>query len=58
MVETDTPYLSPQAKRGTLNEPKNVKYTLKVIADEIGIDFIELDKITTENAKRVYKIKK
>lgn len=56
LVETDTPYLSPQGKRGRINEPKNVMITIQKIADEIGIEASKLDIITTENAKRVYKI--
>ena len=58
LIETDCPYLSPEPLRGRRNEPKNVKHIIEKIADEIGIDADELDKITTENAKRFYKINK
>ena len=58
LVETDSPYLAPEPLRGRQNEPKNVKFTLQRIADEIGIGFDELERITSENAKRIYyKIK-
>ena len=58
VVETDAPYLSPQPVRGTKNEPKNARFTLEIIAESIGIDAGELEKITTENARKVYfKIK-
>lgn len=58
LVETDSPYLTPEPFRGRRNEPKNVRFTLERIAKEIGITFEELEKITTENARRFYfKIK-
>jgi TatD DNase family protein len=54
LIETDAPYLSPVPYRGKLNEPKYIKETLKFIADLRGMSFEELDKITTENAKKVF----
>ena len=58
LVETDAPYLSPEPLRGRRNEPKNVRLTMERIASEIGVPAEELEKITTENARRFYfKIK-
>ena len=57
LIETDSPYLSPEPFRGQKNEPKNVRFVLEKIADELGMSVSELDKITTENAKRFYNIK-
>ena len=54
LVETDAPYLSPEPVRGRKNEPKNVAFVAKRIAQEIGLSFEELEKITTENALRFY----
>lgn len=56
LVETDSPYLSPEPFRGRVNQPKNVEYIIDKIAFEIGILSDQLKKITTENAKRFYKI--
>ena len=56
LVETDSPFLSPEPLRGRKNEPKNVRYIIEKIASEIGVNADELDKITSENAKKVYKI--
>lgn len=56
LVETDCPYLSPEPKRGRLNEPANVKFTAQKIAELKNISLEELAKITTANAKRFYKI--
>ena len=33
LVETDSPYLSPEPLRGKTNEPGNLKYTLKFLAN-------------------------
>ena len=54
LVETDSPYLSPEPIRGRTNEPKNVRYVIQKIADEVGLLFEELEKVTTDNAKRIY----
>lgn len=56
LVETDSPYLSPEPLRGKINEPKNVQYIIDRIAFEIGISSDKLKLITTENAKKFYGI--
>jgi len=38
LIETDCPYLSPAPKRGTRNEPANVVYTGKKIAEELNLN--------------------
>lgn len=57
LVETDAPYLTPMPFRGKINEPAMTRYTLEFIAKERQIAPEELAKITTENTKRVLKIK-
>lgn len=58
LFETDSPYLSPEPFRGRKNEPKNARVTMERVAKEIGISSEELEKISTENARRFYfKIK-
>ncbi|MBQ7917550.1 MAG: TatD family hydrolase [Clostridia bacterium] len=54
LFETDSPYLSPEPLRGRKNEPKNVRVTMERVAEEIGISSEELEKISTENARRFY----
>ena len=56
LIETDAPYLSPEPLRGRRNEPANVKCTAQKIADIKEMPLEELARITTENAKRFYKI--
>ena len=54
LLETDAPYLSPEPKRGTLNEPANVKITAEYIAKLLDVSLFELDRITTQNAKCLF----
>ncbi len=56
MVETDAPYLAPEPYRGKRNEPAYVRRTLEVLAKLRGIEADELARITSENARRLFKI--
>lgn len=56
LVETDCPYLTPEPNRGKRNEPSNVLYTAKKIAEIRGESFEKIAKITTKNAKEFYGI--
>ena len=55
LIETDSPYLSPEPFRGKRNDPRNVKYIAKKISEVKKISQEEIGKITYENAKKVYK---
>lgn len=57
LVETDSPYLTPVPHRGKRNEPAYVKFVAQTIAEAKGISLEEVSKQTTENAKRLFKIK-
>ncbi len=50
LLETDSPYLTPEPYRGTKNEPKNVLLVAEEIAKIKNITLEEVLKITTENA--------
>lgn len=52
LIETDTPYLAPQSKRGKPNEPSYLMETAQLIADQKKMDVAELVRQTYENAKR------
>jgi TatD DNase family protein len=54
LVETDAPYLAPQAHRGKRNEPAYVAETAKVLAQTVGSAEYEIAKITTENFFRLF----
>jgi TatD DNase family protein len=56
LVETDCPYLTPEPYRGKRNEPAYVKLVAQKAAEIKGITFEELAKITTANAKEVFRI--
>ncbi len=56
VLETDCPYLAPVPFRGKLNQPAYVKYTCEYIAQLLQITPEEVDKVTTQNAKKVYRI--
>jgi TatD DNase family protein len=53
LVETDSPYLSPQPMRGKPNEPANVTQTARFVAELRGIEYEELEAIVDANAARV-----
>jgi len=56
LLETDAPYLSPVPFRGKRNDSSNIVHTALRIAQIRGMDPQQLVDITTENAKRMYKI--
>lgn len=56
VLETDCPYMAPVPKRGTRNDPRNLPYVVEEIAALRQMDLAEVIRITTENAKRVYRI--
>jgi len=53
LVETDSPYLSPQPRRGKPNEPANVTHTARFVAELRGMEYEELERIVDANAARV-----
>jgi len=56
LLETDAPFLSPQAKRGRRNEPAHLIYLIEAISGLIGMSRQEIERITTENAKRLFNL--
>ena len=54
LVETDCPFLSPEPKRGKRNEPANVVYTARRIAEIKGLPFKDVARITSENTRNVF----
>ena len=57
LIETDAPYLSPHPLRSKRpNEPAYIVHTAACLADVRDISPEELGRITTQNAKRVFRI--
>ena len=56
LIETDSPYLSPEPLRGTINDSRNVKYVAEKIANVKGITLEEVANATYQNAMSIFKI--
>ncbi|MCR5187132.1 MAG: TatD family hydrolase [Clostridia bacterium] len=56
LIETDSPYLTPEPHRGTRNTSINVKYVADKIANIKCVSLEEVAKTTYENAMRIYNI--
>lgn len=56
LVETDSPYLTPEPFRGKRNTPLMVEYTAKKVAELKGMRFEDAALKTKENAMRFYGI--
>ncbi len=56
VLETDSPFLSPEPYRGKKNIPSNVYYVAKKIAEIKNISVDEVIKITTDNATTLFDI--
>lgn len=56
LIETDSPYLAPEPKRGTRNDSINVKLVAEKIAEFKGIPLEEVAKSTYENALKIFNI--
>ena len=56
LVETDSPYLSPLPHRGKPNEPSFIIHTIEKISEIKVISKIEVEKVTTENFKKLFNL--
>ena len=56
LTETDAPYLTPHPFRGDRNDSTYIKYVIEKIAELKNMDSSEVEKITEDNAKRIYGI--
>ena len=56
LIETDSPYLSPEPNRGKRNDSRNVKHVAQKIADIKNLLLEDVAKITYENAMRIFEI--
>ncbi len=54
LVETDAPYLTPQAVRKERNQPAFVAHTARFVAERRGLSYEELDALVTDNAQRLF----
>lgn len=56
ILETDSPYLTPEPFRGKKNEPARIKEIAEFICDLKGISLEDLATITNHNIKRIFDI--
>ncbi len=54
LLETDSPFLAPQAVRGKRNEPVFSLHTLAVLAELFAMESRELGEMTTRNAESLF----
>jgi len=54
VIETDAPYLSPQAHRGKRNEPAYVRFIAEKIAELHGVAYEDVARITMKNGLRLF----
>lgn len=54
ILETDSPYLTPEPFRGKKNDPSKVLDIAKFLAQEFEISLDETAKKTSENSKKIY----
>ncbi len=56
LIETDCPYLTPEPFRGKRNDSGYVKLVAEKVAEIKGVTFEAIAQITSDNAKRLFKI--
>jgi TatD DNase family protein len=56
VLETDGPFLAPDPYRGRRNEPAYLQYTARKVATLRELDLHTIAAVTTENAKRLFKL--
>ena len=56
LTETDSPYLTAHPFRGKRNDSSYMRYTLEKIAEIRGTTFEHIEKVTEDNAKRLFGI--
>lgn len=56
LIETDSPYMSPEPNRGQRNDSRNVKYVAQKIAEVLEKPIEEIASITYKNAQTIFKL--
>jgi len=56
VIETDSPYLTPEPNRGMRNEPEFVPFVAQKVAELWGTDIEEVARITAQNGRKLYEI--
>mgnify|MGYP002510331276 CR=1 FL=1 len=56
LLETDSPYLSPEPYRGRRNSSLNLPYVAQAVAELKGMSYEEVVAATTANAERLFRL--
>ncbi len=56
LLETDSPYLSPEPKRGKVNEPSHIVHTLKHISKIKNETENKIAQITSKNFSKLFNV--
>ena len=56
VIETDSPYLTPEPNRGLINEPCHVPFVCAKLAEIKGVTIDEAAQITYDNGKKLYGV--
>ena len=56
VIETDSPYLTPEPNRGLINEPCHVAYVCGKLAQIKGVTIDEAAQITYDNGKKLFGV--
>jgi TatD DNase family protein len=56
VVETDSPYLSPEPNRGDRNEPAYVRHVAERLAEIKDLSLDRVAEVTTRNARAIYEL--
>ena len=54
LVETDSPYLSPEPLRGRSNEPSHIIHTVRYLSKLKNLSYEKLSDITTNNFFKLF----
>lgn len=55
LVETDSPYISPEPYRGEINRSSNISFVMKRISEVKEMSYEEIENITEQNTRRLFK---
>lgn len=53
VLETDCPYLAPEPLRGTKNDPSNIIFIAKFVAEIYKISLLQVENITNANIRQI-----
>jgi len=56
LIETDSPYLTPEPNRGKRNDSRNVKYVAQKIAEIKNMETEKIARITYDNTMKIFAI--